>query len=137
QGMIFPTSLEERRWLEFPAAGFSHPVSGAIFRAPRHPCCGVPVGGLDTGCIDIDARGTYGFSTIFNPISPCPAHPDWRMNRKAQSMEPILGLAIGPTTWVLADAAIINGGEIPVCQDPRYGKLLFQLDKVTVPKLEG
>src|SRR3974390_727646 len=90
KGKLFPTDLEERKWLEFSAAGYNKPVSGAIFRASQYPCCGMPGGGLDTGCIDIDVRGAYGFSSIFNPVSDCPVVKGWRMPRKSPSMAPLL-----------------------------------------------
>ena len=135
-GKLFPRDLDERKWLEFSAAGFSKPVSGALFRASQYPCCGVPIGGLATGCIDVDVRGTYGFSSIFNPVSDCPAAQGWRMPRKAPSMEPILGLAVGTKTWVLADDAIITGGELPVCQEPFFGRSVAKTDRVKVAKLE-
>jgi hypothetical protein len=59
QHQLFPTSLDQRRWLRFPVAGFSDPVSGVIFRGSNPPCCGLGVGGLDTGCMDVDVRGVY------------------------------------------------------------------------------
>ena len=53
---LFPTDLPELQWLEFSARGFQHPVSGALFRDSKPPCCGVPIGGLDTGCSDAALR---------------------------------------------------------------------------------
>ena len=57
---------------EFEAAGFSKPVSGVVYRSDKPPCCGVTLGGISTGCLDIDARGVYGWSTLFNPVGPHP-----------------------------------------------------------------
>ena len=59
---LFPIDLPDLQWLEFEAEGFPRPVSGVIYRTGNPPCCGVPLGGISTGCIDIDARGVYGFS---------------------------------------------------------------------------
>ena len=114
--------LPERQWIQFDAEGFAAPVSGAIFYASRPPCCGVPLGGIATGCIDIDSRGVFGYSTIFNESS---AHPfdtrGWRMPRKMPAIEPMLGLAVDGATWVLATEQMIAGGEIPWCTDPHDG----------------
>ncbi len=52
---LFPTDQPEMEWREFPAQGFSEPVSGLIYRTGQPPCCGVPLGGISTGCLDIDA----------------------------------------------------------------------------------
>ena len=102
--------------------GFSRPVSGAIFRTARPPCCGVPLGGVATGCVDIDARGVFGYSSIFNESS---LHPfdtrGWRMPRKMPAIEPVLGLAVGGSTWVLATEQMVQGGELPWCTDPHDG----------------
>ncbi len=134
---LFPTDLPELQWLEFSAVGFQHPVSGALFRDSKPPCCGVPIGGLDTGCLDMDVRGVYGFSSIFNPVSPCGAVKGWRMPRKPQDMEPILGLSVGGKTWVLASAEIIQGGDVSVCQEPFFGKAAFASNVARIPKLES
>jgi uncharacterized protein (DUF608 family) len=137
QYQLFPTSLDQRSWLQFPAAGFSDPVSGVIFRGSNPPCCGLGVGGLGTGCMDIDVRGVYGFTSIFNPRSSCPALKDWRMPRKGQSLQPLLGLSVGNRTWVLATDEIIGGGDVQVCQDPFFGRSAFKMDRINVPKLEN
>jgi uncharacterized protein (DUF608 family) len=136
-GQLFPTSLKDRKWLRFSAAGFSDPVSGVVFRASNPPCCGLGVGGLGTGCIDIDVRGVYGFISMFNPISLCPAVKGWRMPRKRQNLEPLLGLSLGDRTWVLATHDIVNGGDLRVCQDPFFGRSAFKMDRIDIPKLEN
>ena len=69
---LFPIDLPSLEWRQFEAAGSAEPVAGVIFRAAEPPCCGVPLGGLGTGCLDLDARGVYGFSSIFNPTSAFP-----------------------------------------------------------------
>ena len=50
----FPVDLPELQWVEFQAAGFTKPVSGVIYRTDQPPCCGVTLGGISTGCVDID-----------------------------------------------------------------------------------
>jgi hypothetical protein len=121
-GQLFDWKIPERRWVEFLAKDFSRPVSGVKFLGSNPPCCGVPIGGISTGCLDIDVRGVYGFSSIFNPWSKCPTVKNWRMPRKPQWMSPILGLAVGDQVWVMATKEIVDGGSVPVCQDPFFGK---------------
>ncbi|MGH9505070.1 MAG: GH116 family glycosyl hydrolase [Terriglobales bacterium] len=137
QGQLFDPRITPRRWTEFSAHGFPRPVSGAKFLGSDPPCCGVPVGGISTGCLDVDARGVYGFSSIFNPWSKCPTRENWRMPRKPQSMEPILGLAVGGQVWVLAMPEIVQGGSVPVCQDPFFGKVAEKADHREIPRLQG
>ena len=88
---LFPTTLPERSWEEFSAEGFSGPVVGAVYRAGNPPVCGMPLGGIDTGCVDIEVSGLLGFSTLFNMIVP----------RRGPINQPFLGVAVGTRTWVL------------------------------------
>ena len=121
---LFPDDLPALKWMDFPAEGFSKPVCGVIYRTGKSPCCGVPLGGIGTGCLDIDARGVYGFSSIFNPKAPHPLYEQWlRITRKVPSTQPILGLSIGGKTWVLSSQEIIKGGDITWCTDPLGSKL--------------
>ena len=136
---LFPTELAELQWQEFRAVGFEQPVAGVIYRPAKAPCCGVPLGGISTGCIDIDARGVYGFSSAFNPWSPWP-HPiatkECRMPRKAASLQPLLGLAVGGRTWVLTTSEVVNGGDLHYCLDPGLAKSGFK-PIVHAPQLQG
>ena len=116
---LFPANLPELQWSQFAAEGFSQPVSGVIYRADQPPCCDVPLGGISTGCIDIDARGIFGFSSLFNPKASHPTHEQWRMPRKLPTLQPFLGLATGGKVWVLAAEEMIHGGEIPWCTEPQ------------------
>ncbi len=136
QGQLFDQRLPERQWVEFSADGFPRTVSGVKFLGSNPPCCGVPVGGISTGCLDIDARGVYGFSSIFNPWSKCPAVKNWRMPRKPQGMEPILGLGVGEQVWVLATPEIVQGGTLEVCQDPFFGKSIERIDQRELSRLK-
>ena len=65
---LFDTSLPERTWTTLSVAGFNAPIPGALFRASNKPCCGVPLGGIGTGCVDIDAAGNIAEVL----------HPDYR-----------------------------------------------------------
>ena len=114
---LFSSGLPSREWRQFRAEGFSQSVCGAIFRADQSPCCGVPLGGISTGCVDVDPRGVWGFSSIFNPSSEEMGGWDRRGPRKLPSLEPILGLASGGKTWVMATEEMIAGGEMPWCTD--------------------
>ncbi|MBX3011712.1 MAG: hypothetical protein KF832_09390 [Caldilineaceae bacterium] len=65
---LFPPHLLHARWHTFAAAGYREPVTGVIYRGEPRPTCGMPLGGLDTGCIDLEANGMWGYSTIFNHL---------------------------------------------------------------------
>jgi len=132
---LFENQAHERTWGQFAADGFREPVSGAIFRGSNPPCCGMPLGGISTGCIDLDVRGLYGFSTVFNPWSNCPAVEDWRMPRKPQLMIPLLGLCVGETVWVLTADEIVRGGATKVCADPFFGHPAQKSDVIILPHL--
>src|SRR5262245_60925491 len=58
---LFSTDIACHQWLEFRADGFDAPVSGIVYRTNDLPCCGVPLGGISTGCLDLDPNGTFGF----------------------------------------------------------------------------
>jgi uncharacterized protein (DUF608 family) len=88
---LFPLDLPEREWAEFAAAGFDGPVAGCIHRGTRPPDCGMPLGNVGSGCIDLEADGTWGLSTLFNSLNP----------RRGPLQVPILGLGVGLQTWVL------------------------------------
>jgi uncharacterized protein (DUF608 family) len=87
---LFPTGLPEKQWVSFSSKGFSVPVTGVIYNDKFMPVSGCPVGGLDTGCLDIDASGLYGYCTIFNHLFP-----------RGLANVPILGMNINGQTWVL------------------------------------
>ena len=136
---LFPTELPELQWQEFRAAGFEQPVAGAIFDPSKPPCCGVPLGGISTGCIDLDVKGVYGFNSIFNGWSNWPheiAVEGSRMARKPPTLQPLLGLAVGGETWVLTTEEILKGGDIAYCRDPNFKLSRFNPHVKTLP-LQG
>ena len=112
-GALFPTNLPTGKWLSFEAEGFDAPVSGVIYRTSNPPCCGVPLGGISTGCLDIDPGGTIGFCTIF-----C-GYP-----RQPKLFQPFLSLSVGEKAWVLAAENVVSGGLMESCvekgTDPYY-----------------
>lgn len=90
---LFPADLAVNQWADFQAAGYSAAVTGVVYRGnqPR-PINGMPLGGIDTGCIDIETSGLIGWSTIFNHLSP----------RGGPVNTPILGVSVDNKTYVLA-----------------------------------
>jgi len=133
---LFPIDLPPLRWLEFPALGFEEPVSGVIYDTNKPPCCGVALGGISTGCLDIDARGVYGFCSIFHATSP---RFEYSFTpRKLPNCQPILGLSMGERTWVLAAQEFVDDGDIEWCTSPAaaWGKKP-KFDHVSVARIEG
>ncbi len=116
---FFPAGLPEREWVEFEAVGFKKPVTGAVFTGANPPCCGLPLGGLSTGCLDLDVRGTFGFSSIFHPSSNHPTYESWRMPRRLPHLQPFLGLSSGGRTWVLSTPEIGGGQPLDWCTEPQ------------------
>ncbi len=88
---LFPTDLPEGEWVEFQASGFGSPVVGVIHRRSYRALCGVPLGSIDTGCLDLDSGGLFGLCSIFNSHVP----------RRGALNLPFLGLGVGGKTWVL------------------------------------
>ena len=89
---LFPTNLPLLTWSEFPAAGFSKPAAGVLYHGRQPPVCGLPLGGIDTGCLDLGADGLLGYSSIFNSLVP----------RRGPLNLPCLGLSLGQQTWLCA-----------------------------------
>jgi len=89
--VLFPTDLPTAQWAEFPADGFSRPACGLVYRLGRPATNGVPLGGVDTGCLDLDTNGLFGYCTIFDSHVP----------RRGPINLPPLGMSVGGETWVL------------------------------------
>ena len=66
-----------------------------IYRQSDPVVNGVALGGLDTGCLDLETSGLWGYSTLFNSHVP----------RSGPHNEPVLGLSVGGRTWVLCNPA--------------------------------
>ena len=92
---LFPTDLPDREWAKFSASGFDTPVSGMLHHGTNPPDCGMPLGSIDTGCLDLEPTGLFGYSSIFNSL----VQPTGPLN------VPFLGLSLrAPNdlqTWVL------------------------------------
>ena len=119
---LFDISLPERTWTTLHVEGFDSPIPGALFRASNTPCCGLPLGGVGTGCVDVDAAGVWGYNSMFNGFSFSPDYTfksdGVRMPRVAPTLWPMFGLAVEGQVWVLASPEIVQGGPIPYCTEP-------------------
>ncbi len=109
-GRLFPSGLEAFDWSNFHAAGYRVPVTGIAYRQEQaswsqfgagsgiRPVSGVPLGGIDTGALYIEASGALGYSSIFNHYTP----------QGGPLNTPYLGLAVGGKTWVLTSRRTKN-----------------------------
>ncbi len=118
-GRLFPSSLPHREWRQFTAAGFARPVWGTVYGGDRKPECGVPLGGLGTGCLDIEADGRLGYCTFFSHVwghgdgkDGSRLYRDRIVDRNGRVVDikdasrgplnvPFLGLTLGDRSWVL------------------------------------
>jgi len=139
---LFDRDAPMRQWTEFKASGYSRPVAAILFSDRDDVCAGMPLGGVGTGCLDVETSGVLGFSSIFFPslmVEPTP----YQTLRNAQLLTPFLGLSIGGETWVLASEKMIDGGEFGGCVDPvdpgQYTKNETYMKhwRVNVPKTEN
>ena len=68
---LFPCrTLASLEWTQFGASGFSKPACGIVYRKDSPAECGVPLGTVDTGCIDLDTDGTFGYCSMFGAFAP-------------------------------------------------------------------
>ncbi|MHB8972442.1 MAG: GH116 family glycosyl-hydrolase [Pirellulaceae bacterium] len=106
-GTLFPDGLPNRRWIRFPAQGLAKPACGVIYRSGDKVTNGLALGGIDTGCLDLETSGLLGYSTIFNTHIP----------RRGPLNLPVFGLSVGGKTWVLCKPQPKQGeggAQIPV-----------------------
>ncbi|MBI3117743.1 MAG: hypothetical protein HYZ00_03590, partial [Candidatus Hydrogenedentes bacterium] len=97
---LFPVDLPRRDWTHFTASGFSEPVCGVVYRLRDTVTNGMALGGVDTGCIDLETSGLLGYSTIFNSHVP----------RRGPINLPVLGVSVGGETWVLCEPEHMKQG---------------------------
>jgi uncharacterized protein (DUF608 family) len=90
---LFSARTTQPSWTQFQAEGYSDVVCGVVYGLKDQVTCGMPLGGIDTGCIDLETNGTLGYCTIFNTHVP----------RRGPMNAPLLGLSVGGKTWVLCD----------------------------------
>ncbi len=104
---LFPIDLPRRDWAHFRATGFSAPACGVIYRLEDTVTNGLALGGIDTGCLDLETTGLLGYATLFNTHVP----------RRGPINLPILGLSVAGETWVLCDPQPKQGwggAQVPV-----------------------
>jgi len=89
--VLFPANLPVQEYASFKAEGYSGPVAGMIYDAFHPATNGVPLGGIDTGCLDLETNGTLGICTLFNSLVP----------RRGPLRVPFLGIAVGRRAWTL------------------------------------
>lgn len=91
---LFSIDTEPLAWREFSADGFCRPVCGVVYRAGES-VCGLPLGGLGTGCIDLNTDGLLGRASIFNSFTP-----------PRDLNVPFLAVNVGSKTWALTTAKV-------------------------------
>ena len=126
ENLLFARDLPSTQWAQFSAAGFSAPVSGVVFHPDQAPCCGVPLGGVATGCLDVQAGGVLGFETIFNQYP-----------RRPQLQLPFLGLAVEDQTYVFSAQKFMEGGKIQGCVEPNLKESESEQWCANTKKIEG
>jgi uncharacterized protein (DUF608 family) len=109
-GKLFPPEMEAFEWSQFQAAGYPAPVTGIVYRQLQaswsqfgadsgiRPVSGVPMGGIDTGAIYVEASGAFGYTSIFNHYTP----------QGGPLNTPIFGLGVGDKVWVLTSRRTKN-----------------------------
>ena len=115
---LFPPDLPERAWVEFSAQGFSRPAVGVIHRRSYPAACGMPLGGIDTGCLDLETSGLFGLCSIFNSHVP----------RRGALNLPFLGRPPHLVHTVL-DKPLMR----PPVHDPPFIRIPFQFQYVHNP----
>jgi uncharacterized protein (DUF608 family) len=67
---LFPNDAPTKQWTRFQAEGFSKAACGIVYKSDDVVPNGMPLGGVATGCMDIDTDGTFGFFNLFNSGVP-------------------------------------------------------------------
>ena len=89
---LFAVGADDSTWIELAADGYDAPVPALIHRARSPAVCGMPLGGIDTGCIDLETDGTLGYMTVFNSHVP----------RRGPLNLPFLGISVGSESWIFS-----------------------------------
>src|ERR1700677_5069793 len=102
---IFPADVPLGEWTEFAAEGFPEAVSGIVFSGEQ-AMPGMPLGGVGTGCIDLDGNGCLGRCSIFNSFAP-----------PRELNQPFLGVVVDDRTYCLTSSKVSG---VEKCQRIRY-----------------
>ena len=65
---FFPHHIPDADWQEFTTGSYGQSVTGIVYHGEPRLFCGTPVGGLDTGCLDIEPNSMLESVTIFNDL---------------------------------------------------------------------
>jgi uncharacterized protein (DUF608 family) len=106
---LFPGELQGAQWNTFAAAGFANKVSGICYRTKAagyfstyvdrpYPCSGMPLGGIDTGALYLEPSGSFGYTSIFNNLTPIGGPLN----------VPYLGVASGGRAWICGNSQTKN-----------------------------
>lgn len=69
QNKLFSVASQKKEWTTFRAAGYKSKVAGVVYGSGGADC-GLALGGIATGHIDLNTDGTLGRCTCFNSIIP-------------------------------------------------------------------
>jgi uncharacterized protein (DUF608 family) len=81
-------------WQRFWAEGLSSDVTGCVFEGEMAARRGMPLGGVGTGCVDLETDGTLGNCTVFGSLSP-----------RRVIGQSFLGISVGDETRLLSTVA--------------------------------
>ncbi len=106
---LFSPGLKGGEWNTFSAAGYAKPVSGICYRTKPEgyfglyidkplPVSGMPLGGIDTGALYLEPSGQFGYTSIFNHLTPIGGPLN----------TPYLGVAMGGRGWVFGTGQTKN-----------------------------
>lgn len=87
---LFP-DVPPKQWARFQANGFSKPACGIVYRREDIVPHGMPLGGVATGCMDVDTNGKFGYFNLFNSGVPT----------RGPVGHGFLGITSGERCWVL------------------------------------
>ena len=93
---LFPVNVPGKQWSHFEAHDYSRPVCGVVYRTEDAVPHGMPLGGVATGCIDVDTDGTFGYCTLFNSGVPT----------RGPMQYGFLGVSSGERTWLLSSRSL-------------------------------
>ncbi len=123
---LFPTQVPRDSSCDFQPQVIRAPACGVVYRQQDLVTNGMPLGGVNTGCLDMETSGMLGYMTLFNTHVP----------RRGPLNVPYLGLSVGGTTWVLCDPQAKDGaGQYQPSATGRSGTLWRNggYEQVTTP----
>jgi len=92
---LFPIDEAQKKWSAFRSSGYTNDVHGVVYRSGEAGC-GLAVGGMATGAIDLDTDGTLGRCTCFNSIIP----------PRELGAVPFLAVAVEDDVWALTNKQV-------------------------------